>query len=377
MNILHLTHTDINSDSRILKEMGCLFNCFDGSRIIGIGVQLDEELHKTKSKNSFEIFSVQLISRKWRKLPAVIRHTLCLLELTFKMVISAVKVKPAIIHCHDTTVLPLGVIVKLFTGARLIYDAHELESDRNGLTKILQKLTLWAEKILWRFVDALIVVSPSIEAWYQSTIGKKYSTVIMNSPYLEVNANCYDKEYLRNKYQIPQESSIFMYVGILGKGRGIEFILEAFTQKDIKSHLVFLGYGEMETDIRELSKINMNIHLHDAVPHSEVVPIVKSADFGLCFIQNVSLSDYYCLPNKLFEYAFAGVPVLASNFPDIEIIVQKYHLGKCCNLDRESIYQAIKHANLFKKSTDLERLYPLSWSAQEDKLIAMYKELIK
>ena len=47
----------------------------------------------------------------------------------------------------------------------------------------------------------------------------------------------------------------------------------------------------------------------------------------MCLIQNVSLSDYYCLPNKLFEYCFAEIPVLASNFPDISQTVEKYDLS--------------------------------------------------
>ncbi|MBK9624803.1 MAG: glycosyltransferase [Rhodocyclaceae bacterium] len=71
--------------------------------------------------------------------------------------------KPDVVHCHDTLVLPLGVIVKLFTRATLIYDAHELESDRNGLTELQGRLTLWVERWLWQFVDALIVVNPSIQ----------------------------------------------------------------------------------------------------------------------------------------------------------------------------------------------------------------------
>jgi hypothetical protein len=70
--------------------------------------------------------------------------------------------------------------------------------------------------------------------------------------------------------------------------------------------VVFLGYGELSQDLKRLAAEHPNIHVHDAVPHSQVVPIAQSADFGLCLVQDVSLSDYYCLPNKLFEYYFAG-----------------------------------------------------------------------
>ena len=60
----------------------------------------------------------------------------------------AIRQKPDLIHCHDVLVLPLGVIVKLITRAKLIYDAHELESDRNGLSKFDGFLTLHFERLL-------------------------------------------------------------------------------------------------------------------------------------------------------------------------------------------------------------------------------------
>ena len=65
MNILHLTHTDINSDSRILKEMQSISTYSSKYKVSGIGVTLDEEQHKTKKDNEIDIYSINLISRKW------------------------------------------------------------------------------------------------------------------------------------------------------------------------------------------------------------------------------------------------------------------------------------------------------------------------
>ena len=125
-------------------------------------------------------------------------HAFSLFEMVAKLLRSAIKEKPDLVHCHDTLVLPLGVIVKLFTKAKLIYDAHELESDRNGLSKFEGFLTQYIERLLWRFVDALIVVSPSIDAWYQDKIGPKPSAIILNS-LISTKTLC-KSDYLRTKF---------------------------------------------------------------------------------------------------------------------------------------------------------------------------------
>ncbi len=295
------------------------------------------------------------------------------------MIFKAIKLKPKVVHCNDTLVLPLGAVVKFFTGAKLIYDAHELESDRNGITKTLSKMTIFIEKLLWRYIDALIVVSPSIDKWYKEYIGEKYSEIILNSPILEKNITMNDKSYLRDYFSISKDSKIFLYIGILRYGRGLDLITKAFKNTNLKSSLVFLGYGELSGELKKLAKKYSNIYVHDAVPHEKVVSIAKSADIGLCLIQNVSLSDYYCLPNKLFEYSFAEIPVLASDFPDISQIVEKYNLGKCCKLDSDSIYKVIKEFEDTEKLPHInsQNLYDLSWAAQEKKLINLYIQLIE
>jgi len=379
MNILHLTHTDISSDSRILKEMQSIANSNDEYNVGGIGVIQDRGEKHTGNIEGINIYSIVLRTREWTFLPKVLRHSCSLLELTSKMFFKSMKLKPKVIHCNDTLVLPLGIIVKAFTGAKLIYDAHELESDKNGLTKTLGKMTLYTEKLLWRFIDALIVVSPSIDKWYMNNIGDKYSEIILNSPILQDDKLVNTSSYLREYFSIPKESKIFLYVGGLVHGRGIELLTEAFKNSDIKSSLVFLGYGVLSDELKEIANNASNIYVHDAVAHEKVVSIARSADIGLCLIQNVSLSDYYCLPNKLFEYCFAEIPILASNFPDISQVVEEYGLGKCCELNSESIYSAIKEFESMDKleKINVQSLYSLSWESQEEKLIRLYKKLIE
>lgn len=371
--ILHLTNTDIEFDSRILKEMGALVAA--GYEVSGIGVVLDEGARKNEVSFKVDITAIKLRSRKLTFLPRTLMHIATLFELVAKMLLRAVRERPDVIHCHDTLVLPLGCIVKLLTGAKLVYDAHELESDRNGLSRLQGALTLRVEKTLWRFVDALIVVSPSIERWYERNIGPKPSTVILNSPLFSKGEH-QDGDYLRKKFSIPVESKIFIYVGILGQGRGIDLLIDAFKDAQVSSHVVFLGYGELSEQLKRLANQHPNMHVHEAVPHSQVVPIVQSADFGLCLVQNVSLSDYYCLPNKLFEYCFAGVPVLASDFPDIRALLMQYGVGECCKLQPDDIRDAVLRLERSQSIFEFANLAPLSWQAQEEKLVELYQRCL-
>lgn len=371
--ILHLSHTEIPYDSRILKEMESAYN--NGYEVYGIGIEQNEN-NIPIVNNKFQVTTLNLFSKKLKFLPKSLRHSLTFLEFFLKSISTSIRVKPDLIHCNDTIVLPIGIFIKFLTKSKLIYDAHELESNKNGLSTTLSKVTLFTEKLLWNFVDGLIVVSPSIQRWYMENIGYKESAIVLNSPIFG-SQSTEKSTYLRDKFHIPKNSKVFIYVGILGPGRGIDLIIDSF--KTVKNaHIVFLGHGNYSTKIKQLEKIYPNYHFHDSVVHNKVVEIVSSADIGLCLIENVSLSDYYCLPNKLFEYIFSGLPVLASNFPDIQCIVEKYSLGTCVDLNSESIRAGISSfvSNDVPYHPKSNTFFELSWEKQEENLINLYSKLI-
>mgnify|MGYP006429496929 CR=1 FL=1 len=346
-------------------------------KVFGLGVAMEEGAVKSDTVSSVNISSIKLQSRRCTFLPRLLRHLIEVVELTIKMVFFAFRISPQVIHCHDVVTLPLGFVVKLFTRAKLVYDAHELESDKNGITPILSKITFWVEQMLFPSVDVFITVSPSIASWYEKNFDIKATSIILNSPYLDAGPRIgdSDRNYLRKRFSIPEKERIFIYVGIFGQGRGIEQVLQAFANiPDI--HLVLLGYGALTEYIIEEASVAKNIHYHKAIPHEEVVRVVASADIGLCLIENISLSDYYCLPNKLFEYAFAGIPVVASNFPDISMLVQSHGLGICCSPDLDSIRNAVLAVQHYDR-VDPTSLRELSWEHQEDKLRQLYDKLIR
>lgn len=376
--VLHITPTDISYDSRILKELKALESVPE-LELTAFGIK-DNEGHNYAVTHAKYVVNIRLFTKKMSYLPRPFRYLLNLIEAFIKLTIPAIKIRPDLIHCHDTLYLPLALLVQFFCRSKLIYDAHELESNKAGQSKILSKATLVIERLAWAKIDLLISVSPSIINWYQEKFGPKESLLILNSPLLSSLSNeaSINTNYFRDKYNIPVESKIFLYLGIISEeGRGVKKYLEVFKKKDIQSHIVFVGYGEYADTVKLVAQTSNNIHYHAAVPHNKVVEIAKSADIGLCMIEAVSLSDYYCLPNKLFEYAFSGLFVLASDFPDIRSIVDKHGLGKCSNSDIDDIYRGVKELELIERKLNVNNLYTLSWENQEKVLVLKYKELLK
>ncbi|MDB2416009.1 glycosyltransferase [Pseudomonadales bacterium] len=311
--------------------------------------------------------SKKLFISEDRNLPRALRHILNMLDLTLYMVAKGWRIKPQYIHAHDTLVLPAATILSVVCGSILVYDAHELESDKNGQNSFMRHGTFAIEKICWPRVNKFITVSESIQNWYFNRFSEKDSEIIFNSP---VNSNFECTDYLREHFSIEQSARVFIYIGYLSKGRGINHMLKAFSEPDTLNHIVFLGDGRLKGQILQYGQTFKNIHHHDPVEHSEVVKIASSADVGLCLIENISVSDYFSLPNKLFEYLFSGLKVIGSDFPEIRRVLLEHNAGITCENSSEALREALSSVDITEKTGDLSFL---SWDYQETKLKDLYQ----
>ena len=152
--VLHISPTDIRYDGRILKEIKSLEQ-LKNSELLAYGIN-DNEGHQYETHPISYIRTFNFFSKKINLLPRSLRYILFLLEAIIRLAIPAIKYRPNIIHCHDTLFLPIALLIKLFCNSILIYDAHELESDKAGQNKILSKSTLFIEKLAWKRIDLLI-----------------------------------------------------------------------------------------------------------------------------------------------------------------------------------------------------------------------------
>jgi glycosyltransferase involved in cell wall biosynthesis len=383
--ILYITHTNPNNDSRVLKVLEA--GLHGGNICLSLGIQRGQKV--PDSEYSYSVTSVSKIFLnfyfKKKKRFVIINLFLNIIiwsEIFLKILIRGWKFKPEIIHCHDWFMLPAAALLKIVCRTKLIYDAHELESECQGMPRSLKFLARTTESKLWSRVDVFITVSKSIETWYLNKYGNKKSLIVFNSPQIlsesfEVgNQDIYN---LRKIFSISARSKIYLYSGRLTAGRGIDIILKSFLSVNSDAVLVFLGEGPLIADIKDLSEKHSNIFYHPSVAHNIVVEVARSADFGLCLIEDASLSDYYCLPNKLFEYAFANLPIIASNLPEIKNLVTEYSLGQCISNNEKELTRMIEVNDL--QQSELKKplnksLFEFSWEKQEQTLIKLYTSIL-
>ena len=118
--VLHLTHTDIRYDSRILKELACLSE-FNNIKLTAFSLILDEGNQISSLHHNCKIKLFDLLSdRLPHAIPRPFGYSFKLLELTFRFFIKGLKVKPDIVHCHDTIALIPGFLLSIFLGSHLV-----------------------------------------------------------------------------------------------------------------------------------------------------------------------------------------------------------------------------------------------------------------
>ncbi|MGE7272681.1 glycosyltransferase [Brevibacillus panacihumi] len=277
-------------------------------------------------------------------------------------------------HAHDLNTLPFAyMLTKRFKLNKLVYDSHEIFIEMDGRRKVEKILGSLVERYCVKRVDHMITVSKPIQEYFKKIYPNKEITVIRNVPYL-TEINNHDNQYFREKYCLPSDSAILIYVGGITRNRGLEQILQAVHVLPKNYVLIFMGYGNMVDQIKSLARqmqITDRLFFHEPVTQDKMLKIISSADVGLLLYQNSCLNNYLALPNKLFEYIQAELPVVASNFPAISELA----IGQLCSPDDPvQIAESIRMAfTIDEKSNILNAKKQLNWDTEQQKLKAIYE----
>jgi len=209
-------------------------------------------------------------------------------------------------------------------------------------------------------------------------------TVILNASYRQ---NTERSNLLRDELAIPSSQRILLYIGYITFGRGLEQLIQSLKYLDQEYSLVLLGYGDPGyiNNLRELigkEKQTGKVYFWGPVPFEQVPKYASSADVGLAAIEDCCLSYRYCFPNKILEYIAAGLPIAASDLPDIKSVVDRYQIGTTFDPSSpQDIARAIDYILADKAKYNRMRENSIvaadqyTWENESQKLLNIYKGL--
>lgn len=369
---------EFTNASRVLKQTNSLIRggSVEQISIIALGARDLPEFEKLSDRVS--LYRIKLLSRKLPK--NLFFQALKYIEFLSRVLFLISKMQAKVINVHALSLLPIGLISKFFLKTFLIYDTHELETERNGLFGLRKRISKFTERNIIKYVDMTIVVSESIADWYRDEYNIQRPLVVLNAPnHRELKVN----NHFREQLGIRADQIILLYQGGLVSGRGVDLILDAFkTRTNNDLVVVFMGYGELEKTIKIASEQCDNIYFFPAVPPDVVLEYTASADVGISLIQNTCLSYYYCMPNKLFEYAMTGLPVLVSDMKDMSELVSRQQMGAVISapsaIDINKAVDNLLQSDLIQMKENAYRVAnENAWEIQEIKMLNAYKEMFK
>jgi len=296
---------DLSTDQRVNKVATSLSKI--GLSVLLVGIDSNKTFD-----DQFNVKRFKLYNRKgvFFYLEYNIRLFLFLMKSDFNILLS-----------NDADTIVPNLFVSKIKNKPLVYDSHELFSE------VPELITRPVRKKIWKLVEYFCLpnlnfsytVSDSIADYYNTNHGIKMS-VIRNFPL--------KKPVLNNNSS--NKSKIIIYQGAVNKDRGIELMVMSMNYVDAK--LIIVGNGDESNRLKNLTKINNlenKVSFLGHINFNKLHKITQKADLGLSFEVDSCLAYRYSLPNKVFDYINAEIPILVSDLPEYKKILNKY---KFCNI---------------------------------------------
>ncbi|MBN1433558.1 glycosyltransferase family 4 protein [Candidatus Fermentibacterales bacterium] len=260
-----------------------------------------------------------------------------LLLFDLRMLRAALRCRADVYHANDLDTLPICRIASVIRRARLVYASHELwlESVRylRGTSWIGRLWYRSMESLLCPAADLVIAVTRSRGDHMISRYPRMKAPLIIveNRPDpIETLPEPADLEALAG---VPPSATVVLYQGIMAPERGLEQLVEAariVREHNDDARFVLVGHSVLGDRLELLAKqmgVSDRISFLDPVPSERLMEVTVAADIGLVLFQNTCLNHYYSLPNKLYEYMMCGLPVIASELPEISSVLSEAGCG--------------------------------------------------
>ena len=371
LHIIISATSDLLSDQRVHRTASALKE--DGHKILVIGRKL---------RNSPE-----LPARRYRcfrmRLP-IERGPLFYLLFNLKLAWMLFWSRADVLYSNDLDTLPANYIVSRLRKIPLVYDSHEYFTGVPELTNRprVQRIWKWLERRIVPQLRFCITVNASIAKLYFDEYGVSFK-VIRNVP--EPNTiTLPERSILRKSLGLPIEKPIIILQGAgINIQRGAEEAVESM-QLLTDYLLLIVGSGDVIPQLKQkvlADGLSERVRFIDRMPPSELKRFTAAADIGLSLDKDTNINYRFSLPNKLFDYLHAGIPVVASNLPEVAAVVRQYqvgqviadhtpaHIAECIRDVHKGLEKGMYKAGIEKACTEL------NWNEERKHLLQLIKSL--
>lgn len=228
-----------------------------------------------------------------------------------------------IILANDLDTLPACFFISRLKKLKLVYDSHELFSEGPELQgrTFVQRFWRKLEDYFLPRIKNSYTVSESIVDFYNDKYQNQMG-LIRNIPLKNDIAEVEEVSF-------PTQNKTILYQGVLNPGRGLKPMIKALHYiEDLD--LIIIGYGKVEDDLKQFvleENMQSRVHFLGRVAREKLFNYTQKATLGMVLEEPLGLSFTYALPNKLFDYIHAEIPIIAGKLPEVESIVNKYNVG--------------------------------------------------
>lgn len=406
MKVVMVTH-DRKIDRRIIQEAKTLIHIgydvtiiafpWDGEEDKDLGaIKVKRLTGGSEEKNAFAfikafyyLFRKQLFShpRLMFKLRNILNGYIIDIQKYFEnyLLQLAIEENGDVYHAHDLPSLSSSYKAAKLNNALLVYDSHEIYCEQ-GYGKAETKRWRQVEADLIANADAVITINESAANYLKQKYKCKAPIVLMNKSEAIKNNTCEEK-VIHKKLGISEVKPILLYQGGIVASRNLDKLVLAMRDVESDVVLVLLGEGLFKRDLLKLVKrhnLVNRVFFIDEVPQGELLKYTQSADIGVIPYLGDCLNNYYCTPNKLFEFIAGNIPILASSLPEVNKVVEGEGIGITTDFSNtNNIAEAIDRMindkvaySAYKRNlADIMQKY--SWDYEGNKLIDLYSTLRK
>jgi glycosyltransferase involved in cell wall biosynthesis len=271
------------------------------------------------------------------------------------------------------TILPCYLVSKMKQKV-CVYDSHEY------FTEVPELLGRPFTKRVWEKIADFVLpkikycytVGPCLADLFEKRYGVPY-TVIQNVPFQQTT-----------HYQPILNDKIILYQGALNAGRGLESAIEAMQQIE-GATLWLAGEGDLSQSLRQQvdnQGLTHKVKFLGFIAPKDLPQLTAQATIGLNLLDNKSLSYYYSLANKFFDYIQHGVPQITMRFPEYEKICSEHHVAELIDdLSVKAIVDALKHLlndNDYHNQLKINALNAakiFNWENESKKLVQFFRKI--